>query len=148
MTFEVRSRREFIAGLLFFAIGAIWAADAATYRVGTATAMGPGFFPLVLALVLTVLGAASVIRSLRSLDVEPLGPWPIAALVFVLGGIVAFGLLIEQAGLVLAAASLILLSCWSRVLTRPIETLALAVALVSLVAGIFVYGLGMPFDLY
>ena len=58
------------------------------------------------------------------------------------------GLLLESAGLIAAAAVLILLSCWSRLLTRPGETLLLAAVLIALVAGIFVFGLGMPVDLY
>ena len=110
--------------------------------------MGPGYFPLAVSLTLASLGIGSVIRSLTVADPDVLDPWPIAAIVFVLGGVVGFGLLLQSAGLIAAAAVLILLSCWSRLLTRPVETLLLAVALIALVSGIFVFGLGMPVDLY
>jgi hypothetical protein len=62
--------------------------------------------------------------------------------------VVGVGLLLEAAGLIAAAAVLILLSCWSRLRVRPGETMLLAVALIALVTGIFVFGLGMPVDLY
>jgi hypothetical protein len=148
MTFRVRSQREFTAGLIFFCIGSVWLAGSLDHRIGSATAMGPGYFPLVVSFVVAALGIASVIRSLTSADADTVEPWPLAALLFVLGGVVGFGLLLQSAGLIAAAAVLILLSCWSRLRTRPAETLLLAVALIALVSGIFVFGLGMQVDLY
>jgi Tripartite tricarboxylate transporter TctB family len=148
MKLRVRSQREFTAGLIFFFTGAIWLAGSLSYRIGTATAMGPGYFPLVVSLILTLLGIGSVIRALKIEETDVLGPWPPVAVVLVLGGVVGFGLLLESTGLVAAAAVLILLSCSSRLRTRPIETLLLTAALIALVSGIFVFGLGMPVDLY
>jgi hypothetical protein len=148
MKFRVRSQREFTAGLIFFCIGSVWLAGSLDHRIGSATAMGPGYFPLVVSLVVAALGIGSVIRSLTLADADTLEPWPLAALLFVLGGVVGFGLLLQSAGLIAAAAVLILLSCWSRLRTQPGETLLLAVALIALVSGIFVFGLGMPVDLY
>jgi Tripartite tricarboxylate transporter TctB family len=147
MNFRVRSQRQFSAGLIFFCIGSVWLAGSLDHRIGSATAMGPGYFPMAVSLILAGLGIASVIRSLVA-DADVLDPWPFAAFVFVLGGVVGFGLLLESAGLIAAAAVLILLSCWSRLRTQPGETLLLTVALIALVAGIFVFGLGMPVDLY
>lgn len=147
MKFRVRSRREFTAGLIFFCIGSVWLAGSLDHRIGSATAMGPGYFPLAVSVILAGLGIASVIRSLTMAE-DALDPWPFAAFVFVLGGVVGFGLLLESAGLIAAAAVLILLSCWSRLRARPGETMLLAAALIALVVGIFVFGLGMPIDLY
>jgi putative tricarboxylic transport membrane protein len=148
MKFRVRSQREFAAGLIFFSIGAIWLASSLSYRVGTATAMGPGYFPMVVSLILAGLGIGSVIRSLKFAEPDVMEPWPLVAIALVLGSVVGFGLLLESAGLIAAAAVLILLSCWSRLRARPFETLLLTVALIALVSGIFVFGLGMPVDLY
>ena len=148
MKFRIRSQREFTAGLIFFCVGSVWLAGSLDHRIGSATAMGPGYFPLAVSLTLASLGIGSVIRSLTVADPDVLDPWPIAAIVFVLGGVVGFGLLLQSAGLIAAAAVLILLSCWSRLRARPGETLLLAAALIALVSGIFVYGLGMPVDLY
>jgi hypothetical protein len=148
MKFRVRSQREFAAGLIFFSIGAIWLASSLSDRVGTATAMGPGYFPLVVSLILAGLGIGSVIRSLKFAEPDVIEPWPLVAIVVVLGSVVGFGLLLESAGLIAAAAVLILVSCWSRLRARPFETLLLTVALIALVSGIFVFGLGMPVDLY
>ena len=114
MKLSVRSPRDFAAGFIFFTIGVLWMTAATHYRIGKATAMGPGYFPLAVAAILAVLGASSVVRSLRFVDQEPFGRWPIAALIFVLGGIVAFALLLESAGLIAASGAVVLLCCWSR----------------------------------
>jgi hypothetical protein len=149
MKFRIRSQREFTAGLIFFCVGSVWLAGSLDHRIGSATAMGPGYFPFAISLVLAGLGLGSVIRSLMTIaEADVLEPWPYTALVFVLGGVIGFGLLLVTSGLFAAAAVLILLSCWSRLRTRPGETLLLATALIALVAGIFVFGLGMPVDLY
>ena len=148
MKLSVRSPRDFAAGFIFFTIGVLWMTAATHYRIGKATAMGPGYFPLAVAAILAVLGASSVVRSLRFVDQEPFGRWPIAALIFVLGGIVAFALLLESAGLIAASGAVVLLCCWSRLRTRPVEAAILTVALVALVSGIFVFGLGLPVELF
>ena len=148
MRFLVRSPRDFAAGLIFFTIGVLWMMAATHYRIGRATAMGPGYFPLAVAIVLTVLGASSVVRSLRFVDEEPFGRWPIAALICVLGGIVAFALLLESVGLIAASGAVVLLCCWSRLRAWPIETATLTLALIAMVSGIFVFGLGLPVDLF
>jgi hypothetical protein len=148
MKFRVRSHREFAAGLIFSCVGAVWLASSLNYRIGTATAMGPGYFPLVVSLILTGLGLGSVFRSLKIAEPDVVEAWPLAAFAMVLGGVVGFGVLLESSGLIAAAAVLILFSCWSRLRVRPLETLLLAAALIALVSGIFVFGLGMPVDLY
>lgn len=148
MKITIRSQRDFIAGVIFFTIGVLWMIAATQYRVGRVTAMGPGYFPLVIALVLALLGAASIVRSLRFVDREPFGRWPIAALVCILSGIVAFALLLNTAGFIAACMTVVLLCCVSRLRRRPIETALLALVLISLVTGIFVFGLGLPVELW
>ena len=148
MKFLVSSPRDFAAGLIFFTIGILWMMAATQYRVGQATAMGPGYFPLAVAVVLTMLGASSVVRSFRFVDGEPFGRWPIAALICVLGGIVAFALLLESVGLIAASGAVVLLCCWSRLRARPIETVILTLSLIAMVSGIFVFGLGLPVELF
>jgi hypothetical protein len=64
MKFGVRSQREFTAGLIFFCIGSVWLAGSLDHRIGTATAMGPGYFSMAVSLILA--GSSSVVRSARS----------------------------------------------------------------------------------
>ena len=146
--FELRSHKDFAAGCLFFTIGSAWAAASTAYRIGRATAMGPGYFPLIVALILAVLGLCSIVRAVRVVERDRIGPWPYQTIFFVIGGVVGFGVLLETAGLLVAAAFLLAMGCWSRWRSRFLETALLTVFLIALVSGVFVYGLGITIDLY
>ena len=60
----IRNPRDFWAGVVFVVIGAGFAITALDYDVGTASRMGPAYFPLVLAIVLVLLGALVLIPAL------------------------------------------------------------------------------------
>lgn len=53
---ETGARDDLLAGLIFIALGGAFAYTASTYEVGSLRAMGPGYFPLALGLVLAALG--------------------------------------------------------------------------------------------
>jgi hypothetical protein len=53
---ETGPRDNLVAGAIFLAFGAAFAYTSSTYDVGTLLSMGPGYFPLVLGLVLAGLG--------------------------------------------------------------------------------------------
>jgi hypothetical protein len=148
MRFRVLSEKECVAGLLFMAIGAGWGYAAMHYQIGTATLMGPGYFPLAVSVALIVLGLCSVIRSLRVVDDERIGAWPFRALLSILLGVVAFAVLLGHFGLIAASLALIGLSCHQRLLTRPLEVAALATGVIALVVLLFVYLLELPFELF
>ena len=148
MRFKILSEKECVAGFLFMAIGVGWGYASSHYRLGMATDMGPGYFPLAVSVALVFLGMCSVIRSLRVADGERVGAWPLRAMLFILLGVVAFALLLGHFGLIAASLALIALSCHHRLLTRPLEVVALAVGIIALVVVLFVYALDLPFDLF
>jgi hypothetical protein len=146
---RIVNQREFCAGLIFLAIGTIGAIMASHYRMGTATEMGPGYFPFLTALLLAGLGALAAIRALRpGAGAGPVGAWPLAPLLFVTGGLIAFAFMVDTVGLVLAVVVLVLASGYQRWRNRRIEILAMAALLALLSVGLFVYGLKLPFELF
>jgi len=92
----VKNQKDFFGGLLFTAVGGAFAYGASTYQVGDAARMGPGYFPLVLGIILAVMGAVVILQSLIKghPDGDPIGKWAFKPLVFVLGANVAFGALL------------------------------------------------------
>jgi hypothetical protein len=148
MKVRVASPREFYAGLLFFAIGLAALIVARNYRIGSMVRMGPGYFPLVLSLLLMVLGAASSLRAVRIARGAPIGEWRLVPLIRILLGVVAFGLLVERAGLVAAVIALLVIGAWPRLRSQAVEVLITIVVLTASAVGLFVYGLGMPFSLF
>jgi hypothetical protein len=142
----VRNKRDFLAGLLlvFFGSGALFVAR--NYRIGTTFRMGPGYFPIVLASLLIVIGISVAIISFRSNEVRmPKVAW--RPLIIVSAAIVLFGLIINSAGLALSTFAMVIASRVARPGYPWIETVILGVALSALCAGIFYYGLHIQMPL-
>jgi hypothetical protein len=145
---RIGNPQRFASGLIFLAIGAFGMIDGARYRLGSATHMGPGYFPFVVSAVIALLGLASAVTSLRAAHPKRPAVWHIVPLICVLAGIVTFGLLVEHAGLVLAIAAVVVLGCYQRLLSRPWEVLAIGIVLVVMSVALFIHGLGMPWQAF
>lgn len=137
--------RDLIAGALLSGFGMSIALNAAhNYEVGTPSAMGPGFFPMMLGWILAGVGGLIILFALINTKhlVKP-PPLAVRSLLSILAGIAAFSLLIERTGLVPATGALILIVMFA---DRPYKLkraaiLAAGLALVSWL--IFIQGLDM-----
>ncbi|MEZ5649321.1 MAG: tripartite tricarboxylate transporter TctB family protein [Burkholderiaceae bacterium] len=106
-----RDHQDFFAGLMFIIIGAAFGSAAGNYDMGTASRMGPGYFPVVLSGLLVVLGLVILVGAFRKgaphLSVEPIVWRP---LVTVLGAIALFAFALPKLGFVLSMIVLIVVS--------------------------------------
>jgi len=109
--------------------------------------MGPGYFPLLLASLLGVLGAVLIVRS-TLIRGEPVARFHVLPLAVIAAAICAFGVLTEPVGLVVSLAVLTLMSAWAGVQFRLAETVALAAALIVFSVAVFFYALGLPLNLW
>ena len=93
---QIKSQRDFFAGLMFMATGVAFAWGATGYTIGTGARMGPGYFPLMLGIVLAILGAFIVFEALvvDTEDGEPVGSFAWRPLGFIIGANVVFGVLL------------------------------------------------------
>ncbi len=93
---KIKSQKDFFSGLMFMAIGVAFAWGATTYTVGEGARMGPGYFPLLLGVLLAGLGAFIIFESLvvETEDGEKVGKWAWRPLVFVIMANVVFGVLL------------------------------------------------------
>ena len=94
---SIKSHKDFASGLMFTVTGAAFAWNSATgYSVGSAAQMGPGYFPLVLGLVLVMLGGFIMFFSLvvETPDGGVIGELAWRPLFCILGANVLFGLLL------------------------------------------------------
>jgi len=92
----IKSQKDFFGGLLFTVVGGAFAWGASTYQVGDAARMGPGYFPLMLGIILALMGGAVIVQSLLRghPDGDPIGKWAFKPLAYVLGANLAFGALL------------------------------------------------------
>jgi hypothetical protein len=139
----VPNPRDFWSGVIFGGTGLAAVVLGRDYSMGTATKMGPGYFPTVLGVLLALIGLVIVVRAFLTRG-EPIRGIAIRALVLVLGATIVFGLLLRGAGMVIALVVLVLVSAAASrlVLWRPAVVLAVGLAAFSTL--VFAKLLGLP----
>jgi hypothetical protein len=145
MQLRISKPKDAVAGLLFLAIGGAAWLGSHDYQIGTATRMGPGYFPQCLGLLLIVLGAISTLRALGTGGTEPSEHRALTPLLLILAGVMGFYLLIDRAGLVAAILVLIIFACAHQLRSRPLEVLLIFGVLAAFSVAVFIDGFGMPF---
>jgi hypothetical protein len=141
---KIGDAKEFWSGVMFAVFGLFFIVFARQYDMGTAARMGPAFFPTVLGGLLLLLGIGIALRGILA-DTEDgkVARFHFKPLLFVLGAVVAFGLLLRPAGLLVALAALVVISSLGSDEFRLRDVLLLTVGLAVLVLAVFIYGLGM-----
>ncbi|MGJ7614274.1 MULTISPECIES: tripartite tricarboxylate transporter TctB family protein [unclassified Variovorax] len=93
---RIKSQADFFSGVMFTSVGGAFAIGATTYTIGDGARMGPGYFPLMLGILLAFLGAIIMFQALvvETTDGDPIGKWAWKPLAFVLGANLAFGVLL------------------------------------------------------
>ncbi len=93
---NIKSQKDFFSGLMFMVIGVAFAWGATTYSVGTGARMGPGYFPLLLGILLALLGGVVTFKSLvvETEDGEKIGSWAWKPLFYIIAANLVFGLLL------------------------------------------------------
>ena len=84
---NIKSQKDFFSGLMFLVIGGAFALGATSYTIGTSARMGPGYFPMMLGVIMAILGAVVLFYSLI---VETPGGDPVTAfawkpIIYILG---------------------------------------------------------------
>ena len=93
---NIKSQKDFFSGLMFMSVGAAFAWCATKYSVGTGARMGPGYFPLMLGVLLAVLGSVITFKSLvvETTGGDKIGSWAWKPLIFIILGNLTFGVLL------------------------------------------------------
>jgi hypothetical protein len=139
--------RDIGAGLIFIVIGILFGLGSLELELGTPLRMGPGYFPLVLAGILVVLGLVILAQGFGHPTMGALVvPW--RGLVLILAAPVVFGLTVRGLGLVPALMLVVLIAAFaSRRMSMPLA-LVLTVALSLFCVLVFSFGLGLPLRLF
>ena len=93
---NIKSQKDFFSGLLFITVGTAFAIGATNYTVGTGARMGPGYFPLLLGVLMAVLGAAITFNAMvfETPDGDKIGSWAWKPLFFIIAANLVFGLML------------------------------------------------------
>jgi hypothetical protein len=152
----IKSQKDFFSGLMFMGVGVAFAWGATTYTVGSGARMGPGYFPLMLGILMAVLGGIITFKALvtETIGGDKIGKWAWKPLFFIimsnllfgalLGGLPSIGL--PPFGLIAAIYVLVVVSAMAgdQFKLVPVLGLATILAIGSYLAFIMLLKLQMP----
>ncbi len=155
---KLKSQKDFWAGMMYMVVGVAFAVGAKNYTIGSGARMGPGYFPLILGILLALIGAGVAFKGLTSgpKDGDPIGKWAWKQVFFVLLANFAFGLLlvgipswgIPAMGLIVAIYGLVFIAslAGSEFNAKSVFVLATILAVGSYIA--FVWALNLQFPVW
>ena len=109
---KIKSEKDFWSGLMFMAVGLGFAAGATNYNFGSSAKPGPAFFPFGLGVLLALLGAIVLFKSL-TIEAEGgdrVGAIPWRPLILVTLSVVLFGFALPKLGMIISLPLLILVT--------------------------------------
>lgn len=144
---RIKAPKDFWSGVMFVCVAVVAFVTSQGYSLGTPTRMGPGYFPIVLSLVLGGLGLVLVARSLV-VSGEALEAFHARAIAVLVVAIVAFGLLIDKLGLVVSLGLVTAFSAAASAQFRVLEVVALSAFVTLFSVLIFVVALRLPLSVW
>ena len=138
--------REVACGAIFLVTAGLFAYGTTDLPMGSSIRMGPGYFPLMLAVVLGVLGGLILFKGLGR-QPSPIGAIPWRGLLFILAGPIIFGLTVRGLGLAPAVGLVAAIAALASSRATPVMIASIVVGLVAFCVIVFSYGLGLPYAL-
>ena len=96
--FVPRHLKDSLAGGVFMLCGLVFAWGARAYPLGTSARMGPGYFPLMLGILLALIGAVIMFKATVTVaeteDGDPVGQWAWKQIFFIIAANLLFGVLL------------------------------------------------------
>lgn len=137
---RLKNPQDFGAGVLFLFIGlgGLWFGR--ELEAGSASNMGPGYFPLLVSVGLLVFGIVFAARGVV-LEGPPIEASRLRPTLLILAAISSFGFLIEPAGLAAATAAVVIVSAYANREADWRETVALALFMAVFCVAVFIYAL-------
>jgi hypothetical protein len=142
----IRHPRDFWSGLIFGLTGLATVYFGRESSMGTATKMGPGYFPAVLGMLLALIGLSLVVRAFL-VEGERMQGFALKPMLLVLAATIVFGFLVRGAGILVSVIALVLISAAASRLVVWRAAAALAIGLAGGSAIVFVKLLGLPIPL-
>jgi hypothetical protein len=135
---------------MFVAVGAAFAIGATNYSMGTSARPGAGYFPLMLSVIMAILGAIVLFKSLtiETPGGDPVGSIAWKPLLIIIASITVFGLILERVGMILTIPVLILMVSTAGDEFRLKGVIASAIVLTIGSYLVFIYGLNLTIPLW
>lgn len=146
---KIKSQRDFVSGLMFIVVGVIFAVGATNYSMGSSAKPGAGYFPLILSVIMAILGAVVLFKSL-TIETEggdPIGDIAWRPLLVIVASIAVFGLALPRLGMFATIPLLIVMVSFAgdEFSWKGVVANSIVLTLFSWV--VFIWGLGLTIPL-
>jgi hypothetical protein len=146
MRIKNRDTTDVIGGLFLTGLGLFFAIYAQRYNMGTLNRMGPGYFPVVLGVVMALLGLLVAVPAWFRAGIGPDISWK--TLFIVIGSVVLFGATLQSLGLMAASMiTVVVASLADNDITWRTRAL-MAAGVAPIIYLIFIFGLGMTIPVW
>lgn len=147
---KIKSEKDFWSGLMFIIVGAAFSWGALNYSFGSSARPGPGYFPFGLGILLAVLGALILFKSLtiETEDGEPFGKIAWKPLIVVVLSVAVFGSLVPRLGMFISLPVLVIMASLAGDEFHWVEVLINAAVLTLFSWAVFIWGLGLTIPLW
>ena len=147
---KIKSQRDFWSGLMFVVVGIAFAWGATSYSFGASARPGPGYFPFGLGVLMSVLGAFVLFKSLtvETADGDPVGPFAWKPLIFIVATVTVFGWALPHLGMIIALPILVVVASLAGDEHHWGESLLNAAILTAGSWVIFIWGLNLTIPLW
>ena len=147
---KIKSQRDFWSGLMFVVTGVVFAVGATNYPLGASARPGPGYFPLMLSVIMAILGAVVLFKSL-TIETEggdPIGSIAWRPLLVIVSAITVFGIALPRLGLIITVPILIVMTSFAGDEFHWKGVVANAIVLTVGAWAIFVLGLKLTIPMW
>lgn len=135
-------------GLIYLIVGLVFSIWATKYRFGSTSDMGPGYFPVMLGMLLMALGASNLVKSIVTNEIKISANIAWRPLIFILLSNILFGILLPLTGVLVAIFVLVIVSSYAIINTKIKESIILASVLSISSYIIFIWALSMPLPIF
>ena len=133
---------------MFVGFGLLAMVISTDYPFGTASRMGPGYFPTVLGGIMLVLGAIVAVMALKADGEQKVTPFAWKPMIMLSLGFVVFGWGIDHIGFIPSLFLLSVITAAAGQTFKVVEVLIMTAVLIAGAVGIFIYGIELPFPLF
>lgn len=147
---KIKSEKDFWSGMMFLVVGVVFAVGATNYSMGTGARPGPGYFPLILSVILAIFGVVMLFKAL-TIETEggdKIGDIAWRPLLVVVGSITVFGLLITRMGMFVAVPVLIVMVSFAGDEFKWKGVVAASVVLTFFTWLVFIKGLSLTIPMW
>lgn len=142
MAFRHNKSADIEAGLFFTLFGSLTAMLSLQYRLGTVAMMGPGMFPLILGVLLTIIGLAILAKGLLN-GKEMAKDIALKPALFVAASLLVFAFLVVSVGLLVAVPAQVFVALWASHHFTLRRAIALSAGILAFCYVVFLYLLGI-----